>query len=141
LDTTNAGKLGWTLVANPSLNAGPNQLIEEFRADIGDQQLITVRRTSEGDNRQFDLVLSIGTETILQGKAANFISPSTGNTLLAYGASAPLPAIPELIASGGPDLQRFNLYSDLFLAARSVATGEESPLAKFKSSLEKVGMS
>lgn len=133
LETTNAGKLAWTLV--------PNSTSEEFRADIGDQQSIVVKRTSQGDNKQIELVLSNESGVILQGKADNFISASTGNILANLGLPVQSGSLTDFINSVGPDLQRFNLFSDVFMAARRVATGQDSALARFKSSLEKVGQS
>jgi len=131
LETTNAGKLAWRLV--------PNSTSEEFRADVDDEQYIIVRRTTQGDNKQIELVLSNESGVILQGKADNFISASTGNILATWGLGVTQGAVTDLISSVSPDLQRFNLFSDVFMAARRVATGQDSALAKFKSSLEKVG--
>jgi hypothetical protein len=130
LQMTRDSKLRWTIV--------PNAAAEEFRADIGDEQYIDVKRTAQGDDKEVELVLSNQTGVILQGRANNFISPSQRNLLSSSGSFVSSSAISSLIS---PDLDRFNLFSDVFLAARQAATGEDSALARFKSSLSKVGMS
>jgi hypothetical protein len=126
LNTTNAGKLAWKLV--------PNSASEEFRADIGGGQSITVKRTTQGDDKQIELELSNESGVILRGRADNFISAPTG---IAFAALS-LGVTRDLITSNSvsPDLPRFNLFSDVFLAARRYATGQDSALAKFKSTLD-----
>ena len=132
LEKTSAGKLLWTLV--------PNSTSEEFRADIGDQQFIAVKRTSQGDNKQIELLLSNEAGVILEGRADNVFTAATASILSNIGVNVPQSPITDLLMSTvNPDFQRFNLLSDVFLAARRVATGQDSALAKFKSSLQNVG--
>jgi hypothetical protein len=133
LQMTNDGRLVWKLVPNPTAT--------ELRADIGDEQYITVKRTSQGDDKEVELALSNASGPILQGSANNYISSSSRNILSSLASSVAQSAISDLFSSVNPDLNRFSLFSDVFLAARRSATGEDSALAKFKSSLGKVGMS
>jgi hypothetical protein len=135
LDATRSGRLTWVLVSNPKSG-------EEFRADIGDEQYITVRRIIQGDNRQISLELSQGDAVILEGKADNYISAATGSILATLGIASASDAVTGVLGSLHPELVRFNLFSDLFMAAKRVATGQESAIAKFKSTLNaKLGAS
>jgi hypothetical protein len=129
LDQTTAGKLTWRAVKN--------ETSEEFRADIADDQSITVRRTSQGYNMQIWLGFFAAENLILEDRVDNFIAASAGTVLATLGINAPAEAVTGLLKTLSPDLSRFDLYSELFLAAKRAAMGLGTAIMKFKETLQK----
>jgi hypothetical protein len=133
LEISESGTLRWTLV--------PVSDAEEYHAEIGDEQFITIRRNAWGDDKVITLELSKGNEIILTGIAHNFLpfSASSERVMATAGLGSAKDLILNRVDRLKPDIERFRLFSDLFLAAKRIATGEGSAIARFQDALERLG--
>jgi hypothetical protein len=130
LEATDDGKLAWTLV--------PNSTAEEFRAEVEDGQSIAIRRVTQRDDKMITLELSNPSGVILTDQANNFISAATGSILASLHVGLTADAIMNTSSPLNSDISKFTLFNDLFLAAKRNATGEDTALAKFQVSLDRV---
>jgi hypothetical protein len=141
LEKTDSGKLQWS-----ALWEGPS---ENYRADLGDGYSFSIKRVADGDNKVLSFWLTGPEGIVLSATADNL--PATLNAI-GKGAligNAFVPVIGLAVGaiaghSAGSALDfaatsRFQLFSDLFYAARKNASQEIHAMEKVQELLERLG--